>query len=85
MRYVIDVPQYDPERGVITEWDEDAEVSVSIRDGKVFINANPAGLRSIARHCLVLSQEGMPDGRHIHLDDWNGLSEGSVSMTIERS
>lgn len=85
MRHLIEVPDYDPERGVRTQWEEDSQVSVAIRDGRVVIRANVAGLRSLARHCLVLAQDGVPEGRHVHLDDWNGLATGSAEVTLERA
>ena len=85
MRHLIEVPDYDPERGVRTEWEENAEISVAIRDGHVFIQANVAGLRSLARHCLVLAQDGVPEGRHLHLNDWSGLAPGSTEVTLERA
>lgn len=84
MRHIIDVPDYDPARGVRTEWDEGARVAVAMRHGELVIEANVAGLRSLARHCLVLSQNATPTGHHIHMDDWNGLSPGSVRPTIQR-
>lgn len=85
MRYLIDVPEYRPETGVRTEWDEGAEISVRTEDNGVLIVANVPGLRSLARHMLVLAQDEIPLGNHIHMDDWNGLSSGSISITVERA
>jgi hypothetical protein len=84
VRYLIDVPEYTPESGVRTEWDEGSEISVRIEDNGVVILANVPGLRSLARHMLVLAQDSIPTGNHIHMDDWSGLSSGSISVTIER-
>lgn len=36
--------------------------------GGATISANASGLRSLARHLLVLAQGTVPSGRHIHLD-----------------
>lgn len=85
MRHLIDVPEYDPQRGVRTEWEDGSSISVTVRNNQVFVTANPAGLRSLARHCLVLAQAGVPEGRHLHLDDWSGLADGSVPVTVERA
>ena len=85
MRYLIEVPEYTPERGVLTEWEEGSKVAVRVDGKQVVVTANVAGLRSLARHMLVLAQDGMPPGRHIHMDDWSGLAAGSGSVTIERT
>ncbi|MER5361977.1 zinc ribbon domain-containing protein, partial [Streptomyces sp. NPDC002785] len=36
-------------------------------------------------HLLVLAGEGVPDGAHLHLEDSNGLEDGSVGLVLERS
>jgi len=84
MRHLIDVPDYDPEQGVSTKWEEGSNVSVTVSDGETVIRANVAGLRSLARHCLALAQDGVPEGRHLHLDEWSGLAAGSAQVTLER-
>ncbi|MEJ8644532.1 hypothetical protein WKI68_30945 [Streptomyces sp. MS1.HAVA.3] len=48
------------------------------------IEANAAGLRTLAGHLLVLAAEGVPDGSHLHLEDSNGLEDGSLSLVLER-
>ncbi|MGW3779149.1 Imm32 family immunity protein [Streptomyces sp. NPDC005056] len=53
--------------------------------GEVVIEANAAGLRTLAGHLLTLSQDDVPDGSHLHLEDSNGLADGSVSLVLERS
>ncbi|MGN5379488.1 Imm32 family immunity protein [Streptomyces lasalocidi] len=35
-------------------------------------------------HLLVLAQDGTPDGAHLHLEENNGLEEGSASLVLER-
>ncbi|WP_329016809.1 MULTISPECIES: Imm32 family immunity protein [unclassified Streptomyces] len=48
------------------------------------IEANAAGLRTLAGHLLTLAQAGTPDGAHLHLEEHNGLEEGSASLVLER-
>ncbi|WP_339133089.1 hypothetical protein WJM95_29185 [Streptomyces sp. f51] len=48
------------------------------------IEANAAGLRTLAGHLLTLAQDGTPDGTHLHLEEHNGLEEGSASLVLER-
>jgi hypothetical protein len=33
----------------------------------------------------VPAGDGVPDGAHLHLEDGNGLEEGSVGLVLERS
>ncbi|MET8538035.1 hypothetical protein ABZV67_41565 [Streptomyces sp. NPDC005065] len=49
------------------------------------VEANAAGLRTLAGHLLTLAQDGVPDGSHLHLEDSNGLEDGSVGLVLERS
>lgn len=66
-------------------WDADARIEVRNLGSEIVIEANAAGLRTLARHLLVLAGEGVPDGTHLHLDDGNGLEEGSAGLVLERS
>lgn len=51
---------------------------------RIVIEANAAGLRTLAGHLLTLAQDGTPDGTHLHLEEHNGLEEGSASLVLER-
>lgn len=66
-------------------WGEDARVEVRNLGREVVIEANVAGLRTLAAHLLTLAQNGVPDGSHLHLEYGNGLEEGSVGLVLERS
>ncbi|WP_437110424.1 Imm32 family immunity protein [Streptomyces sp. enrichment culture] len=70
--------------GLRFSWDADARIDVRNLGGEVVIEANAAGLRTLAGHLLVLAGEGVTDGAHLHLDDGNGLEEGSVGLVLER-
>lgn len=71
--------------GLVFTWDADARIEVRDLGGEVVIEANAAGLRSLAGHLLVLAGDGVPDGAHLHLEDSNGLEEGSVGLVLQRS
>ena len=71
--------------GLVFTWDADARIEVRDLGGEVVIEANAAGLKTLARHLLVLAGDGVPDGAHLHLKDGNGLEEGSVGLVLERS
>ncbi|MFJ6864497.1 hypothetical protein ACIQRS_09980 [Streptomyces termitum] len=71
--------------GLVFAWDEDARIEVRGLGSEVVIEANAAGLRTLAGHLLVLAGDGVSDGAHLHLEDGNGLEEGSVGLVLERS
>ncbi|MFD7942535.1 hypothetical protein [Streptomyces sp. NPDC059744] len=66
-------------------WDEDARIEVRNLGSEVAVEANAAGPRTLADHLLTLAQDGVPDGSHLHLEDGNGLEDGSVGLVLERS
>jgi hypothetical protein len=84
MRHIIDVPEYDAERGLRTDWDDGFEVSVRLEGDQVVVSGNAAGLRSLARDLLVLAQDSTPQGHHLHLDDSNSLEDGSIELVLEK-
>ncbi|NEA54267.1 hypothetical protein G3I60_08910 [Streptomyces sp. SID13666] len=53
--------------------------------GEVVIEANAVGLRTLANHLMTLAQDGTPNGSHLHLDEGNGLEDGSVGLVLERN
>ena len=65
-------------------WEEGALVEVRNLGGEVVIEANAAGLRTLAGHLLTLAQDITPDGTHLHLDENNGLKERSIGLVLER-
>jgi hypothetical protein len=84
MQISMDVPSYDPARGLRYEWDDGFEIRVHIRKDEVTIAANEAGLRSLARHLLMLAQDSVPVHSHIHLDSSNSLEDGSCQVVIDK-
>ncbi|MGW7510662.1 Imm32 family immunity protein [Streptomyces massasporeus] len=65
-------------------WKEGARIEVRDLGGEIVIEANAAGLKTLAGHVLTLAQDGTPDGAHLHLEESNGLEEGSVGLVLER-
>ncbi|MFD5570379.1 Imm32 family immunity protein [Streptomyces cadmiisoli] len=65
-------------------WEEGARIEVRNLGGGIVIEANAAGLKTLAGHLLTLAQVGTPDGAHLHLEENNGLEEGSVCLVLER-
>ncbi|SHI11434.1 hypothetical protein SAMN05444521_4076 [Streptomyces sp. 3214.6] len=65
-------------------WEEGARIEVRNLGGETVIEANAAGLKTLASHLLALAQDGTPDGAHLHLEENNGLEEGSAGLVLER-
>lgn len=81
---VINIPNYTKERGVEYSWIENFEIEVQLGDNGVKICANSAGLSSLANLLLGLAQESVPNGYHLHLDEYNSLEEGSLELLIQK-
>jgi hypothetical protein len=63
-------------------WVDGFTIQVSVSGGEVQIEANQAGLMSLANHLVVLAQKGTPRSGHIHLDEHNALEGGSTALVI---
>jgi hypothetical protein len=67
-KHSIEVADYDPSRGVVVLTEEGGDIVVRVGSEGVEIEANPAGLRDLARWCLALAAPEAPTGSHIHMD-----------------
>ncbi|MET8137481.1 hypothetical protein ABZV24_37200 [Streptomyces sp. NPDC005251] len=65
-------------------WEEGAHIEVRNLGGEIVIEANAAGLKTLASHLLALAQDGTPDGTDLHLEENNGLEQGSVGLVLEK-
>lgn len=83
MKIEIDIPKYMHKEGIVLNWENNFSIKVLGGD-EIIIRANSAGLTSLARHLLALAQEDVPDGSHIHLDEYNSLEKESVTLIVER-
>jgi hypothetical protein len=85
MRIVLDVVDYRPEKGVTYEWKKGSVVDCKMQGNSITINANELGLESLANVLLALSQNAVPTGSHIHLDDLKGLEPGSLELIVVKN
>ncbi|MFB7332395.1 hypothetical protein FNH09_11785 [Streptomyces adustus] len=65
-------------------WEEGARIEVRNLGSEIVIEANAAGLKTLAGHLFTLAQDDVPDGAHLHLEENNGLEDGSVGLVLER-
>jgi len=79
----LNVPEYDPVRGLTLEWDDGFSIELNTSGTEVLLAANRAGLVSLARHLLVLAQDDVPAGLHLHLTAGQEL-DSSVDLIRER-
>jgi hypothetical protein len=84
MEMLINVPPYDPVKGLRLEWDDGFEIEVEIQGNEIVIGGNPAGLTSLARHLLTLAQTGAPVWAHVHLTA-NQELESEVDLILQKS
>ena len=63
-------------------WEDNSEISVRVEeDGAVVLSGNKAGLLTLSR--LVADLAECEAGEHVHLDEGNGLEEGSNEVIFE--
>lgn len=84
MQITLDLPEYDPKKGLPSKWVGDFEIETSMSNREIIISANKDGLLSLANDLLILAQEGVPEGHHHHYEPNYGLSENSVSLVIQK-
>lgn len=84
MKVEIELEDYKKENGLQLKWENGFCIEVKADGGEVLVSANRAGLISLANHLLTLAQEGVPEGSHIHLDEYNSLEENSAELVIEK-
>jgi hypothetical protein len=82
MKLTIDIPDYDPQRGLPSKWVGDFVIETSYDNGEFVIWANKDGLLSLANDLLILAQDEVPSGNHHHYDPVYGLTENSISLVI---
>lgn len=82
MKVEIEVPEYSRDKGVETQWDDGFTIETSLQNNTFVIEADVAGLVSLARYLLAIAQA--PVGSHIHLDENNSLEEGSYELIIAK-
>lgn len=80
----IEVPKYNPEKGIEYNWETGFVIETKIDDGVIKISANKEGLISLANHLLNLSQDEIPLAYHVHFDEYNAFEESSVALIIEK-
>lgn len=79
----ISIPEYN--NGVECVWEENFKIKTSAQFDALTIEANREGLISLARHILHLAQDNVPNGSHIHLDEYNALEDGSFELIISKN
>lgn len=81
----IEIPEYNPEMGIVYKWENGFDIDVRLDNGVVKILVNKEGLISLANHLINLAQDDIPLGYHLHFDEYNALEEGSIELIIEKT
>ncbi|MCX2492262.1 hypothetical protein OQX63_02180 [Pedobacter sp. PF22-3] len=78
------IPEYTIEKGTVSIWEDGFVIKSAILNDQIVISANQAGLISLAKKLLFLSQNETPLGCHYHLDEHNSLELGSKEIVINK-
>lgn len=84
MEIKLNIPEYNPDQGLKSTWEDGFEIESRIIDNEIVISANQAGLISLAKQLLTLAQAEVPTGAHFHYDDSNSLEESSKGLIIQK-
>ncbi|KYG84115.1 hypothetical protein AWW67_03110 [Roseivirga seohaensis] len=82
MEIKIQIPDYKAECGITYIWEDNFEIQTKVENGEIIIQANRDGLISLANHFLNLAQDGVPNGHHMHFDEFNSLEKGSKELIV---
>lgn len=85
MKIELDIPDFEPDKGLQSTWENGFVIDTKVKSDVIIIKANSAGLKSLAIQLLTLAQEGVPSGNHFHFDDLNSLEDGSIELIIEKT
>ena len=66
------------------EWEEGFDMEIKIENDVVFINANPAGLVSLANQLLILARDEKGQSESLEYNETNALEDGSTTLVINR-
>ena len=84
MNLQIEIPDYSPNDGFKYEWCKDFQIKTSFERNVFVIKANKEGLISLAKQLLQLTQDDVPNGYHLHYDEFNSLENDSPDFVIEK-
>ena len=84
MNVNVDIIPYSNERGVCVEYVPGADIQFVNEFGGLTIRSNAEGLQFLAKVCLTLAQEDMPEGSHVHFDSFDFVRGDNRDLTIER-
>jgi hypothetical protein len=80
----LEIPKYDKEVGLQSGWVDGFILKTDLIENQIQIQANKAGLISLAKQLLSLAQDETPIGCHYHLDDYDSLEAGSIELIISK-
>lgn len=65
-------------------WSDNFRIFTSFNNNTFVIKANKEGLESLGKQLIQLSQDEIPEGTHLHYDEYNSLEDNSVNFIIEK-
>lgn len=83
MELKIIIPDYDGEAMDVI-WQKNSYYTVDIFDDEVQLKVNSLGLISIAQQMLYMAYNDLPEGSHIHYDEFFTKLNNKYSLIIEK-
>lgn len=85
MKVILEIPSYDPDNGIEVLWKDSGRMQIYVSSDGVHICANPDALMSLARQMIYFAKNSLPEGSHVHFDDFfcKGL-EGEYELILSK-
>jgi hypothetical protein len=84
---VVRIFEFPDDAAAVSNWDDDTRCALYVEEDSpptLHIVANVAGLRSLARHCLTLAQEGQEGGHLDYEADSGWFDSADFGLRISR-
>lgn len=87
MKTIVDIPEYNPEDGIVVTFDAFYSIKVEITDDfDVLVSANKNGLLLLAKYLLTLAQDSVPTiSGHFHLTEHDDLEKESSDLIVQKT
>ncbi len=82
MKVDVNIEPYDD--GISIRYIDGSKIECDTGSDSFVIKANTEGLTLLASICLTLAQGDVPNGSHIHLDEFNFLKKCSAELIISK-
>ena len=83
MKITLEIPDYDG-NALDVIWEDNANYTAEVSEQDVIIKGNRQALTSIAKQMIYMAYNDLPEGSHIHYDEFFTQTKGSYEIIIEK-